>query len=79
MELPPFAGAKSLLIVPIMKKGSMLGFIGLWNRQVTGAFGKNQFLITSAVAGQLAESIQNLKNRENEVNREKLNRARTDL
>jgi GAF domain-containing protein len=78
LKLQLFAGAKSLLIAPMPGNGPMRGFIALWNKQIPGAFGKNQFLLATSVAGQLSESVENMRHRENEANRERLNRARVN-
>lgn len=66
------SGARSVLISPVLKSSRLLGFIAVWNSKITGAFNNSHRLLLSAVAGQIAEAVENIKHQEEERNRMRL-------
>lgn len=70
------SAAKSVLLTPLVKAGKVLGFILLWNENRTGAFKNNHALLTAAVANQLAEAAENIRYRQEERDRQRLNNAK---
>lgn len=67
---------KSILIVPLVKKQELSGFIILWNSTKTNIFKNNHCLLAYAVGCQLAEAIENLQYKQEEIDRQRLNNAK---
>jgi CRP-like cAMP-binding protein len=70
-----FSGMASLIAAPIFKEGKLLGFILLWSAK-PGAFRNSQLLLASAVSSQLADAIENIKHHQEELDRQRLKKAR---
>lgn len=70
---PLCVDAKSMINAPILKEGKLLGFLIVWNTKKTGMFKNSHLLLLSAVAGQLAEAIENIKHQQEENDRKRLN------
>jgi CRP-like cAMP-binding protein len=70
------SAAKSVLLTPLVKTGKILGFMLLWNERRTDAFKNNHALLTAAVANQLAEAAENIRYRQEERDRQRLNNAK---
>jgi CRP-like cAMP-binding protein len=68
--------ARSVLMVPVTKGGNILGFIVLWSTKKAGMFKNGHSLLVSSVAGQLAEATENIRHRQEERDRQRLNNAR---
>ena len=71
-----FKNAKSLLISPITKDSVILGFMLLWNSNASSAFRSSHLLLVSTVSSQLAEAIKNIRYRQDERDRQRLNNAK---
>jgi len=70
------SGAVSLLASPIIKDSKMQGFILLWNNKKPNAFTGNQLLLVSTVSSQLAEAVENIRHRQDQLDRQRLNNAK---
>ncbi|MHB9154968.1 MAG: cyclic nucleotide-binding domain-containing protein [Endomicrobiales bacterium] len=70
------AGARTVLLSPIVKEVKILGFIVLWNAHQAGVFRTSHSLLVSSVGGQLAEAAENLRHQQEERDRRRLNNAR---
>jgi CRP-like cAMP-binding protein len=68
--------AKSVLVSPIIKDAKLLGFILLWNARSPEAFNSNHLLLAATVASQLAEAVENIRHRQEEQDRQRLNNAK---
>jgi CRP/FNR family transcriptional regulator len=68
--------ARSALLVPITKDENLLGFIALWSTKSKGMFKNSHSLLVASVAGQLAEAAENIRHRQEERDRQRLNNAR---
>jgi hypothetical protein len=65
-----------VLLSPIVKGATILGFIVLWNDSRPGVFRNGHSLLASSVGGQLAEAAENLRHQQEERDRRRLNNAR---
>jgi len=73
---PLVANAESLLVSPVIKDKKLLGFALLWNTKKQNAFRTGQLLLVSTVSSQLAEAVENIRHRQEEQDRQRLNNAK---
>jgi CRP-like cAMP-binding protein len=70
------AAAESAILSPILKGSELLGFIALWNEGKTAKIKKSRLLLVSTVSSQLAEAVENIRHRQEETDRQRLNNAK---
>lgn len=83
VNLPDFlAPSSAFVIAPIFKPNAdtsssrPAGFIALWTNDERTSFTNANLLLLSSVSGQFAEALENLRHREEELNRARLDRSK---